>query len=66
MARLDADHSQAIGPVALPAALLNKPYVQLLWQYYWTGAGTSGARDQLRLDDIVISRGSCASLTSCN
>ncbi|GAB3019197.1 CotH kinase family protein [Spirosoma pulveris] len=61
-----AGHSQVIGPVALPASLLNKPYIQLLWQYYWTGVGTSGARDQLRLDDIVISRGSCASLASGN
>ncbi len=59
-----AGHSQVIGPVALPAALLNKPYVQLLWQYYWTGVGTSGSRDQLLLDDIVISRGTCASLAS--
>ncbi|MCX6216996.1 CotH kinase family protein [Spirosoma sp.] len=61
-----AGHSQVIGPVDLPATLLNKPYIQLLWQYYWTGVGTSGARDQLQLDDIVISRGSCASLASGN
>jgi hypothetical protein len=59
-----AGHSQQIGPVALPASLLNKPYIQLLWQYYWTGVGTSGARDQLRIDDIVISRGNCESLST--
>ena len=59
-----AGHSQVIGPVALPATLLNKPYVQLLWQYYYTGVGTSGARDQLRIDDIVISRGNCRSVAS--
>ena len=59
-----AGHSQVIGPVALPANLLNKPYVQLLWQYYSTGIGTSGARDQLRLDDIIITRGKCQSLAS--
>ncbi|GAB2565633.1 CotH kinase family protein [Spirosoma areae] len=59
-----AGHSQVIGPVALPANLLNKPYVQLLWQYYWTSVGTSGARDELRLDDIIISRGSCESVAS--
>ena len=34
--------------------MMNQPYVQLLWRYYFTGVGT-GARDQLRLDDIVIS-----------
>ncbi|UFH52493.1 CotH kinase family protein [Spirosoma sp. KNUC1025] len=61
-----AGHSQVIGPVALPASLLNKPYVQLLWQYYWTGVGTSGARDQLRIDDIIVSRGKCQSLASGN
>ncbi|WP_461131795.1 CotH kinase family protein [Spirosoma aerophilum] len=59
-----AGHSQLIGPVALPANLLNRPYIQLLWQYYWTGVGSSGARDQLRIDDIVISRGRCESLAS--
>ncbi len=59
-------HSQVIGPVALPAVLLNKPYVQLLWQYYYTGVGTSGSRDQLRLDDIIVRRGNCESLASGN
>ncbi len=57
-------HSQVIGPVALPPALLNAPYVQLLWQYYYTGPETSGPRDQLRIDNIVISRGSCRSQAS--
>lgn len=57
-------HSQVIGPVALPATLLNKPYIQLLWQYYYTGVGVSGARDQLRIDDIIISRGACQSTSS--
>ncbi|WP_170069397.1 CotH kinase family protein [Spirosoma pollinicola] len=61
-----AGHSQLIGPVSLPATLLDKPYVQLLWQYYWTGVGASGSRDQLRLDDIVVSRGKCESLASGN
>lgn len=59
-----AGHSQVIGPVALPATLLNKPYVQLLWQYYYRGVGTSGARDQLRIDDIIVRRGDCRSITS--
>ncbi|GAB4055489.1 hypothetical protein GCM10028810_67920 [Spirosoma litoris] len=59
-----AGHSQVIGPVALPATLLNKPYIQLLWQYYYTGVGTSGARDQLRIDDIIVKRGGCQSVSS--
>ncbi|RYF75891.1 MAG: spore coat protein CotH [Cytophagaceae bacterium] len=59
-----AGHSQVIGPVMLPATLLDKPYIQLLWQYYYTGVGTSGARDQLRLDNVIISRDYCQSLLS--
>ncbi|WP_170069427.1 CotH kinase family protein [Spirosoma pollinicola] len=59
-----AGHSQDIGPVSLPTALLNKPYIQLLWQYYYTGVGTSGARDQLRIDNISIRRGGCQSISS--
>ncbi|WP_461094410.1 CotH kinase family protein [Spirosoma gilvum] len=59
-----AGHSQVIGPVSLPASLLNKPYIQLLWQYYYTGVGSSGARDQLRIDDIIIRRGGCQSAAS--
>jgi len=46
--------SAVIGPVVLPAGMLNKPYVQLLWRYYYTGVG-DGARDQLAIDDIVVS-----------
>lgn len=59
-----AGHSQVIGPVSLPATLLNRPYIQLLWQYYYTGIGTSGARDQLRIDDIIVRRGDCRSVSS--
>lgn len=42
------------GPLLLPAALAGKEYVQLLWRYHHI-EGTSGARAQLRLDDILIS-----------
>lgn len=49
-----AGHSSSFGPVQLPAAVLNQPYVQLLWRYYLV-SGTSGARAQLRLDDIMLS-----------
>ncbi|NID12238.1 CotH kinase family protein [Fibrivirga algicola] len=59
-----AGHSKVISPVALPATLLNKPYVQLLWQYYYTGVGTSGARDQLRVDNIIVGRSGCQSIAS--
>lgn len=40
--------------IFLPDSLLNKPYIQLLWRYYYTGVGTTGSRDQLAIDDIVI------------
>lgn len=51
-------HAQAMGPVPLPAAALGQEYVQLLWRYYLV-TGTSGARAQLRLDEIdVDNRGS--------
>ncbi len=41
-----------IGPVALPEEALDQPCVQLLWRYYYISG--SGARAQLRLDDIFI------------
>ncbi len=44
-----------LGPVELPAAADNQPLVQLRWVYYRTGDGPdSGARDELRLDDIRV------------
>ncbi len=48
-----AGHVQSVGPVLLPAAALGQPYVQLLWRYYHI-SGTSGARAQLRLDDVKV------------
>ncbi|NLK40450.1 MAG: hypothetical protein GX298_00150, partial [Planctomycetes bacterium] len=44
---------EILGPIALPAEALEQPYVQLLWRYYHVD-GDSGARAQLRLDDIVV------------
>lgn len=41
------------GPLTLPENLLGREYVQLLWRYYFI-EGESGARAQLRLDDIVV------------
>lgn len=49
-----AGHNVVFGPLSLPAALLGQPYVQLLWRYYLV-SGTSGARAQLRLDDVMLS-----------
>jgi hypothetical protein len=51
-------HVQTLGPVQLPAAALGQECVQLLWRYYRV-SGSSGARAQLRLDEIgVDNRGS--------
>ena len=49
-----ANHSSDFGPISLPVALLDQPYVQLLWRYYKV-SGSSNSRAQLRLDDIDIS-----------
>jgi spore coat protein CotH len=49
-----AGHTQAFGPVALPEAVNNLPYVQVRWKYHYVDTGVTGARAQLRLDDIVI------------
>jgi hypothetical protein len=48
-----AGHSAALGPATLPPEGDDQPYVQLRWKYYSLG-GTSGSRDQLRLDDIIV------------
>jgi hypothetical protein len=46
-------HGQSFGPLPLPAALQNQPYVQLQWRYHHL-SGTSGARAELGLDDIAV------------
>ena len=43
--------------LTIPDTLLNQPYIQLFWQYYFTGTRNdpeSGARDQLAIDDIIL------------
>ncbi len=55
-----AGHSQNIGPVTLPAAADNQPYVSLRWKYYFA-AGSSGPRTQLRLDDIFVRQAGASS-----
>jgi hypothetical protein len=49
-------HAQVIGPVTLPPAAENQPLVELRWKYYFR-SGSSGARPQLRLDDIQVTAG---------
>ena len=41
------------GPITLPGTCDNQPLVQIRWIYYWSGSG-SGARDGIRLDDIIV------------
>lgn len=51
------NHSAYIGPVKLPSALLDRSYVELRWNYYYTGVrldNESGQRSMLRLDDIIV------------
>ncbi|NLX13152.1 MAG: hypothetical protein GXY44_05775 [Phycisphaerales bacterium] len=44
---------QTMQTAMLPAAALNQPYVQILWRYYHK-MGESGARAELRLDDLIV------------
>ncbi|WP_162793643.1 CotH kinase family protein [Runella rosea] len=43
----------AVFEVKLPVALMNQPYIQLLWRYY-RKVVTSGSRDELGVDDIFV------------
>jgi hypothetical protein len=52
-----AGHSQRFTDIPLPEDAVGHPYVQLQWKYYFTGqrlSTESGARDMLRLDDIMV------------
>ena len=46
-------HTSAKGSYTLPQELAGKEYVQLLWRYHHID-GSSGARAQLSLDNIVV------------
>ena len=46
-------HNETLGPVNLPPASLDQPYLQLLWRYYLV-SGSSGSRAQLRLDNLLV------------
>jgi hypothetical protein len=47
-------HTQAFGPIALPASLLGRPYAQLRWRYHALPTTATGPRAFLRLDDITL------------
>ncbi len=49
----EAGHEAFFSPVDLPPHLLGQAYVQLMWRYHHV-EGSSGARSQLRLDDILV------------
>lgn len=55
-----AGHAESFGPIALPSTALGQPDLQLLWRYYHTGDrldAVSGVRDELRLDNILVTTG---------
>ncbi len=47
-------HMLEMDAVKLPAHLMQQQYLQLLWRYYYI-EGESGARPQIRLDNINVS-----------
>ncbi|MCH8569414.1 MAG: SdiA-regulated domain-containing protein [Balneolales bacterium] len=50
-----AGHEQQFSGILLPEELLDLPYLQLRWKFYYTGQQTGGSgRDELRLDNIKI------------
>lgn len=56
----DFGHSEIIGPHPLPPTLMGRECLQLMWRYYHTGqrlSQSSGVRDLIRLDDIIVSEG---------
>ncbi|MEX2382703.1 MAG: CotH kinase family protein [Opitutales bacterium] len=46
-------HAEVIGPTLLPEETWNQPHVELRWKYYYVH-GDSGARAELRLDNIRV------------
>jgi len=53
--RAENGHVERIGPVALPAAANGEANLQVRWRYFSIPKdGDSGARSQLRLDDIQV------------
>ena len=51
----NANDSLVLGPVTLPAAVNNKPYVQLCWKYFQSDTTTAtGARAELSVNHIRV------------
>lgn len=53
------NHEQLFERIVLSESLLNRPNIFIRWKYYFTGFQldpASGQRDQLRLDDIFITK----------
>lgn len=60
-----AAHTEAMTDVLLPKIAEDRPYVQLFWRYYFTGAQvdlTNGQRSKLRLYDLAIEANSPVSI----
>lgn len=54
---MEQGDEQLFYQIELPDNLLKKKYVQLIWRYYYNGQQidlSTNARDELRIDDIVI------------
>lgn len=51
-----AGHSAVLGPVTLPVAANNQPRIELRWKYHYL-SGASGARAQLRVNNILVTSG---------
>jgi hypothetical protein len=49
-----AGHSLPLGPVRLPPSAGNRPVIQVRWKYCATADAATGARAELRLDDIRV------------
>jgi hypothetical protein len=48
---------EKVGPFNLPKQIMNLPYVQILFRYYYTGQHDNPdgeSRDEIRIDDIII------------
>ncbi|MCH8557003.1 MAG: CotH kinase family protein [Balneolia bacterium] len=53
-------HLQVFPQISLPQDIAGRPYVQLLWRYYYSGtrlSEDSGDRSQLRVGSVTVSEG---------
>lgn len=56
----EAGHSRTYSQLSLPQEAAGRPYVQLLWRYYYSGirqSEDSGARSQLRVGFVTVGEG---------